>query len=421
MASHVISVNRKKYAVGLFWQPIGAGFTARNYAKNLARNVDRKFNLYTEYRTMIGVGARRNGLHVGMLSAAVAVMEAFSEYTSFVAVFQNGKQFYLVAARNGIVLEDKLFDSEDEARAEYVKLSEIPDWGAFFAPGTWGMPRSAERNLADVLVSGRVRASMHLISHFSVGLWSVVLFGLFALGLGWIFYDSVMQAFSPRPKVQELDPELVAEYKRQIEEKSKELDQLFEIEKTPPPEPIVMPYEFLPDVAARAKLCYRAMEFLMQPIPGWVQLSVECGEEYASVNMMRDWGTLETFYVVAAEKMPGVNVQQIDDDTLRVQATLPKQELFASQDERDAETIILDVVSKFQGIDTDVTTEFVVDTLTNGVDVANVNIVEVAAQSKLAPEQFMKIFDDFGGVYLMRVSWDVRKRFWNYEVIIYAK
>ena len=33
----------------------------------------------------------------------------------------------------------------------------------------------------------------------------------------------------------------------------------------------------------------------------------------------------------------------------------------------------------------------------------------------------MKIFDEFGGVYMMQASWDVRSRSWNYEVIVYAK
>jgi hypothetical protein len=82
---------------------------------------------------------------------------------------------------------------------------------------------------------------------------------------------------------------------------------------------------------------------------------------------------------------------------------------------------VRDITTAFQGIDTNVETLVVVDTLTNGVDTASVNVVEVGAESKLVPMQFMKIFDEFGGVYMMQVSWDVRSRSWNYEVIVYAK
>lgn len=420
MASQVLNIDRKKYAVGLFWQPIGAGFIARNYARTLARNVDKKLNLYTEYRAMVGLGARRWGQRGGMLSAAAEVMESFSEYTSFLAVFQVGKVFYLVAARNGIILADKVFDSESAARDEYVRLAEIPDWGAFFAPGTWGMPRAAERNLPDLL-GGHSHAMLRSISWVGAGMVSLVLIGIFLLGMAVIFWDSVVQVFSPRPQVNELDPELVAEYKRQIEEKNKELDAQFEIEKVLPPEPIVMPYEQLPDVAARAALCYQAIGFLMQPVAGWNQVYAECGETHAVVEFQRSFGTLGEFYNVAADLMPAAFVQEIDEDKLRVRATLPTLETFASQDERDADTVVRDITTAFQGIDTSIQTQIVVDTITNGVDVATVNVVEVGAESKLVPMQFMKIFEEFGGVYMMQASWDVRSRSWNYEVIIYAK
>ena len=116
-----------------------------------------------------------------------------------------------------------------------------------------------------------------------------------------------------------------------------------------------------------------------------------------------------------------VIVEEVSEDVIRIQAELPALETFASQDERDPDTVVRDVTTTFQGIDTNVETLVVVDTLTNGVDVASVNVVEVGAESKLVPMQFMKIFNEFGGVYMLQVSWDVRTRVWSYEVIIYAK
>ena len=420
MASNVLSVNKKKYAVGLFWQPIAAGFVARNYARNLARNVDKKLNLYVEYKEMIGLGARRFGQRSGMVSAAAEVMESFAEYTSFVAVFQVGVLFYLVAARNGIILADKVFASEDEARAEYVKLSEIPDWGAFFAPSAWGMPRAAERNLGDLLNS-HSRNVLRSISRIGAGVVSAVLVAVFVVLMIVMFKDQLVQVFSPRMQEAELNPELVAEYKRQIEESSKQLDKQYEIEKPLPPEPIVMPYELLPDVAARAQLCYQAIGFVMQPVVGWSQVYATCGEEYVTAEFRRTFGTLVDFYNYAAELMPAAYVEEINEDTLRVRAKLPALDVASSQDERDPDTVVRDVVSAFQGIDTNVETQVVVDTLTNGVDIASVNVVEVEVESKLVPMQFMQVFNDFGGVYMISASWDVASRSWNYEVIIYAK
>ncbi len=420
MASQIINISRKKYAVGLFWQPEKVGVSARIYARSLAHNVDKKLNLYTEYRSMIGLGASRRGHGMGMRVAAAGVMDSFSEYTSFLAAFSVGNGFYLVAARNGIILEDKLFDSEDAARTEYVKLSEIPDWGAFFAPGSWGMPRAVERDLADVLV-GQNNVRLHPISYARSGIVSVMLVVLFIIAFGAIFSDSIKNTMSPRPNINELDPELVAEYKKQIEEKNKELDKQFEIKKQLPPEPIVMPYEILPDVQARAILCYNAIAFLMQPISGWNQTFAECNETNAIVEFKRSFGTLDEFYNVATNLMPGAFVQELNQDTIRVQAKLPKLPNVSSQDERDASTIVRDVTSAFQAIGTDIDAQIVFDTITNGVETVNVNVVEIQTESKLTPDQFMRVFDDFGGVYLTKCAWDAASRFWNYEVIIYAK
>jgi uncharacterized protein YpuA (DUF1002 family) len=146
-----------------------------------------------------------------------------------------------------------------------------------------------------------------------------------------------------------------------------------------------------------------------------------CGEEYVVANFKRSFGSFADFYSVATELMPGAFVQEINDDTLRVQAKLPELKTVSSQDERDAETIVRDITSVFQATDKNLETQIVVDTLTNGVDTVNLNIVELQTESKLVPQQFMQVFDDFGGVYLINCTWDAALRLWNYEVIIYAK
>lgn len=419
MINQTITIKRKKYAVGLFWQPIGAGFNARNYARNLSHSIDRRLNLYVEYRSMIGLGSRRSGVRVGMRCAAADVMDAFSEYTSFLAVFNVYGVYYMVASRNGVIIKDSVFADQSVARAEYVKLSEIPNWGALIAPSDWGMPRSIERNLSDLL-GGYSRVLMRPISYFRAGAFSLIMLGVFVLMMTAVFRDSIVRSIVPRPQVQALNPELVAEYKRQIEEKNKELDAEFQIQKQSPT-PIVMPYENLPDSMARAELCYKAMAFLMQPVAGWNQVYVSCEEDRVVAELRRTFGTLAEFYDVASGLMPGAFVEELSEDTLRLSAKLPQLDALSSQDERDADTIVRDITSAFQGIDTVPTTQIVVDTITNGVDVATLNIVEVGAETKMAPVQFMEIFEDFDGVYLMRASWDMLSRTWNYEVIIYAK
>ncbi len=420
MTNQVLTVHRKKYAVGLFWQPGGATGRVRNYARTLARSVNKKLNLYTEYRAMIGLGSRRMGQRAGMPSAAAEVVDSLTEYTSFLAAFATGNVFYLVAVRNGIILEDKIFASESDARAEYARLFEIPDWSALIAPASWSMPRAIERRLPD-LITGRVRTVLHPIGRVRSILLSVILLAGFAVLLFSVFRGPIGEMMQTRPQISQIDPELAAEYKRQIEEKNKQLDAEFDIQKPLPPEPLEMPYDSLPDVAQRAKVCFQAIGFLMQPIPGWNQVSADCGENAATTTLRRSFGTLGDFYAVAGSLIPNALVNELSEDTLSVQAVLPTVKTHASQDERDAATIIRDVQTIFQAMNTPIEINAVSDTLTNGVDTVILNVVEIAARSKLVPMQFMKIFDQFGGVYMTRCAWDASRRTWNYEVIIYAK
>ena len=417
MANHIISVHRKKYAAGLFWQPVAGGVGGRIGARRLARSVDGRYSLYVEYNQMFGLAPSRSGYRAGMPSAAAEVVEAFAEHSSFLAAFVVDGGYYIVAVRNGIVLQDKIYTSESAARKEYTSLAEMPDWSAFVAPSAWGVPRAIERSIDDV-ITGHSHTALRSISLSQSIIVSLVLLIIFVFLVGSVFRTSILETISPKVQVNQINPELAAEYKRQIEEKNKELDTEFKIEKA---KPLVMPYDVLPDVTARAEICYQAMGFLMQPIAGWNQTSVRCDEGHATVQLRRSFGTLGDFYTIATELMPGAFVQELSDDLVSVRVALPKVETVASIDERDTDTIIRDVTTIFQGMNTIADIHAVTDTVTNGVDTAYFDIVEIAASSKLVPMQFMQMFENFGGVYLTACDWNATNRTWNYEVIIYAK
>ena len=420
MANQTISVHRKKYAVGLFWQPVPAGNGGRAYARRLARSVDGRFGLYTEYNLMIGLSARHMGHRSGMSSAAAEVAEALSEFSSFLSVFAVEQGFYMVAVRNGIILTDKIFENENDARAEYTKMAQMPDWGAFIAPSAWGMPRAVEHDLGDV-ITGRSHAILRYISLTRSIVVSIILVVLFILLFVFLYSDSGVKMISGQPDIKKFDKEQTEEYQRQMDQKNKELDKQFQIEKKPEVEPIVAPYESLPDVSERAEICYRAIGFLMQPINGWNQVWVKCDETHATAQLRRTYGTLGDFYTVATELMPGAFVQEISEDVLTVRAKLPKTKIVASRDSRNTEDITRDVMTVFQSINTPVDINAVVDTVSNGIETQTFDVVEVAASSKLTPMQFMQIFDNFGGVYMTKCDWNASNRTWNYEVIIYAK
>ena len=416
--SELLRVNKKRFAAGLIWQPVAVGYTPKNYARVLSHNSKKKSWLFVEYRSMIGLAQRHRGYYAGMPSAAAEIVDTLSEYSSFLAVFVVENRYYLLAVRNGVILADKLFINEADARAEYAKFSKIPDWTAFIAPNSWGIPRAMERDL-NTLLPRKTKYNLRAISRWTPVIFSVILLTLFFGGLYLIFREPINKLAEPKNTVQ-LDPKLVEEYKRQVEAKNKELDAEYEIKKEEV-KPLVLPYTNLPEPMLRAKQCYQAIGFLMQPVTGWVQSNVVCDETKATAEFNRKYGSLDEFYNIAADFLPGVDVIEIDDNTLSVSVALPEVARIASLDERDAETVERNVVSLFQTMQHKAKTEIVVDTLTNGVDTAKLNIVEVAVASKLLPMQFTKMFEDFGGFYITRCAWNAISRTWNYEVIIYAK
>ncbi len=418
MIKQIITIRHKKYATGLFWQPVSVGNNAFNYAKQLIKNIDKKYTLFIDYKSMVGLGDRGTGIYAGLPSAAVEIVDSLSEFISFLGVFQVNNYFYLVAVRNGVIIRDVLIENVEEARKLYVELSNIPDWGALFAPAVWGMPKAQERQISD-LIRSVVLARLRPINVFKSAVPAALMVLVFIMfGFLW-FSGPVRKLMVPTKKVQ-LNPELTAEYKRRIELKNQELDKKFEIEKIEV-QPIEYPFDKLPNVMDRANLCYKAIAFVMQPIPGWNQTYTKCDENFVSATFTRNFGTLNDFYLNGSDLMPGAEVQQVSENEIIVRVKLPELATYSSLDERDVVTAVRDITTNFQRINIQADINPVSDTVSNGVETATMNIVEVSASSKLIPMEFMKIFAPFQGVYMTSVVWSANTRTWKYEVIVYTK
>ncbi len=422
MQNQVITVAKKKYATGLLWQPVAASYTARNYAKHLINTVHRKLNFFTEFKGMVGLGYSKYKHRSGMQSAAAEVMYSLADYSSFLAVFRTGNKFYLIATRNAIILKDEVYDSEYLAKEEYMNLVKIPDWNALFAPATWNMPKSVEKNIDDV-ITGNAKVFIKPISLFKTNFISLILVGGFIYAGYNFFKDPIMDMISYTPQVVKINPELAESFKRKAEQSKKLQEEL--TKKIIKPEeiiqPIEMPYDNLPNPTAAADLCYKATAYLMQPIVGWDQSDVICEGKYVTVNFNRDFGTLDSFYQIANSLMPGAFVQELSDSDILVRAALPQLETFASLDERDQITIGRQVMSIFQELDINAIVNNAVVTVGSQLQNKEVNTVEISSTNKLSPPEFINIFDGFDGVFLNRTEWEPRNKNWNYEVIIYAK
>ncbi|MBR5904052.1 MAG: type 4b pilus protein PilO2 [Alphaproteobacteria bacterium] len=415
MIKQIVNVHHKNFATGLFWQPLGVGNTAQNYARQLSKTNDKRYTLYIEYKSMLGVTDERSGARVGMPSAAVEIVNSLSDLISFLGVFRADKHYYLVAVRNGVIIRDILFDNAEEARQLYTQLAEIPDWGALFAPTAWGMPKSQEKFLAD-LIGKKITAKLRQISVLKSMAPSILFTAVFVIFGLVVLTNPVNQNPDKKSKI---NPEIAKEYRRKIEMKKQEILERKIAEEVD--QVIEYPYDRLPDVMERAQLCYKAIAFVMQPLAGWNQTYAKCDGDFVSVTFSRDFGTLNDFYEIGADLMPGALVQEISEDEVMVRVNLPELKTGSSVDERDQVTVMRDVATLFQQVNTKADIKGVTDKMLHNNKTHDIYVTEVGVTSKLIPTEFMQAFKDFDGVYMSSVSWRANTRNWNYEVIIYSK
>ncbi len=416
MIKQIITVNHRRFATGLFWQPLGVGNTPKKYAKQLAKNSDRKYTLYVSYKSMVGLTDAREGATAGLPSAAIEIVSTLSELVSFLGAFQVGNNYYLIAVRNGVIIRDILLNSAEGARKSFTQLAEIPDWGALFAPSVWGIPKSQEKNLSDLIGHG-VSVRLKPISTARAIIPSFILIILFLIFSFYVLSNSVKNNDGSKLNI---NSEKIAEYKKQIEQKKQQLTEKL-LPATTTEKTVDYAYNHLPNVMERANLCYKAIAFVMQPIMGWNQTYAKCDEEYVSATFSRDFGTLNDFYEIGAELMPGAMVQEMSENEIVVRVKLPTLKTYSSVDSRSQETVIRDITTVFQQTNMKADIQGVRDVVLNGNNTEYVYVTEVGVASKLIPSEFMVAFNGFGGVYMTSVSWRANTRMWNYEVVIYSK
>lgn len=411
MIKQIITVNRKKYATGLFWQPLGVGNTPQNYARQLAKN--KRYTLYIGYKSMVGLTNNRDGIRAGMGSAAVEVTNALSELVSFLGAFRIDNQYYLIAVRNGVIIRDVLLDNADTARKLFTELSEIPDWGAIFAPTSWGIPKSQEKYLSDLLVknTGIKLRQISVIKSIVPSLIITALFIIFGL---YVLKNPISVSDVKVPKINQ---ETIDKYKKQIELNKQKSIGAQDVIKAK----FEYPFDNLPNVYDRANLCFKAIAYVMQPIAGWNQTYAKCDGEFVTANFSRDFGSLNDFYEIGGNLMPGAIAQQMSEDEIVMRVNLPELKTGSSLDERDQDSVIRDVTTIFQQANMNAEIEGITDTIVNAGQSEEIHITEIGVASKLTPMEFMRAFDGFNGVYMTSVSWRANTRTWNYEIIIYSK
>lgn len=159
-----LRIGRKTYAVGLIWNTIelaeNAAAEARATAARDGVNAD-FFCVRRGSNPQYGLGTKDGGHAAGMPALAACLADANVSVSNWIAAFRTEDGWYLIAVRDDAVFSelDRIYASEEDAKARFAELLDFGGWDQRIAPAAWAHEDSTERALAEFL---RKRPSVRL-------------------------------------------------------------------------------------------------------------------------------------------------------------------------------------------------------------------------------------------------------------------
>jgi hypothetical protein len=159
-APYIFTVEGETFILGLFWQPLSGTTQSERSKEIVALAQELSFDMaVTRNASMYSVGFAKSSqaLKIGVFSAAAIVSKSLDVELKardfiFVSPLPDGQYVY-VAQRDGVILADgdRVFVSEDAARACLLEHMSLGDWPLVIAPAIWGIGGSIERDFASLL------------------------------------------------------------------------------------------------------------------------------------------------------------------------------------------------------------------------------------------------------------------------------
>ena len=170
LAPNRLRVGRKTAALGLLWQPVRSQISLREQA-GMAGGHGGEFDLAASFGDgQLGFGMKSEGLAAGMFAGA-SLFDADAMGGTWLAAFplDGGQLWWIVAMRDAKIYEDRVLDDGAAARAALVKSLEAPDWERIIAPTDWGIEKSEQVDLSE-LVSIKRATRLRLVDRsFQIG------------------------------------------------------------------------------------------------------------------------------------------------------------------------------------------------------------------------------------------------------------
>ena len=399
------TVKGSKFATSLFWQPLRNVDDPYTEIGEAAENVLEGADLFCLKRgksPQFGLCISSQGYSKKMSVAAISLVNALSDTSSFLAVFKVDKGWWYICVRNDVILSDgdMLFFNEEEAKQQFTSMLAVPDWGYKIAPPEWNIEDTRQMDLWTLLKGAQTETLQKVNALRGTKLFIILaLAGVAALWLASTLVSLIFRAAPPKP--------IVAPVAIKTVDKA-----------APPPEP--KPWENLPDPVELLGYCFKAIQDVVTiPTPGWHIGGITCSAEGLVTSWGMEMGRLT--WIDKALENSGVTFsnKSISPSGREVMASVPISEIktLNSPPQYNGVDLVNTINDLFQGLQLSISLSSQSWTSPQN----NVyRTVHFSLSSKYDPKEWVDIFTRFSGLTISGIKYDVNSNTWYYEGAIYV-
>ncbi|MHA1540879.1 MAG: type 4b pilus protein PilO2 [Alphaproteobacteria bacterium] len=413
----VITVKNKKYAVGLFWQPLASGKQKLGFIEKTARSLiggAQFFCIRSGGSSQFGLGFSKKGHKKNLPIATLSIASALKDKASVLAVFKVKEGWWLVVIRNNLILpeDDFLFEKEEEAQKSFNELLNLPDWGYKIAPASWQITGTKDVSLSNLLQKSRpvLLKSIAKKSIFQI------LFILLFLGIGGYFLKGII--FPKVPVMQKsfhkkkFSPEKIKKKTKKKKSILKTIKQEIKSKKQ------ISSWENLLDLKEHASFCQSGLKYFGYPIPGWEMTEINCDNLEIKSKYQRRGGSLDFFKTAYRTYFNTAKIEIVNSgNSILLSMKLPKISKKTTKPFLKKEEIENRLISFSQKTDQKIV-------ITKERSVAKTpqkfSIVNFSFSSKIPVRDWSVILSTFGAVEWKSMQWRVQNKTWNAKGVIYA-
>ncbi|MDR1691527.1 MAG: type 4b pilus protein PilO2 [Rickettsiales bacterium] len=432
----IISVSNKSYATGLFWQPLNNKKEPLVEIEKTAKSLIPPANSYcikTFGATQFGLGFKELGHKEKQFVAAISLNSVLKDKPSILSCLKTEQGFWVCAVRNNLILpeDDVLYDSQEDAKAHFLKLLQLPDWSYKIAPIDWRID-GASTVLIEELFEKETYQRLTALKKQSKLTYFIFLFAFF-LFLGFIYKDFLINLLvgKPEPKPQ-VNEQLLERYRPEKIEKP-ETEQPVQTQPiqpiqqpdvvlTPPP----YPWESMNSVVEFASVCKKAASLYSEPIFGWNLKTVTCDKNSINVEYTRAQGDISMIMKAFDTYFKPLfsNSYLVIDDSGNSAKTTLAQPVFTqvySQPSEDGETLKQRFMALTQRTGFTINTESGQDQITENGLTTNFSFITFTFTSKLDIMEWADLLQTLGSIEFDELIWDNNSKSWKLEGKVYEK